>query len=75
MRSIEVRFPWLVAGVLYALMALFTFGHSFTGYKQQPDVSLELNQQKQGAGAFLSALCWPIYWSIELQEAKQGEQA
>jgi len=55
----------------YALVALFTFGHF---YVRQPEtyewggVTLKNSNDRKAFGALIVCVCWPLYWSIELQE-------
>lgn len=47
--------------VLYVLMAIFTFGHS---YNRMPDIGVDF----KSIGATAAAIAWPLYWSAHSQK-------
>lgn len=64
-----IRYTTAAVLALYLLIGILTFGHSYNAHVPKPNLSTEINTQRRGAGAFLSMMFWPFYWSIELWEA------
>ena len=54
---------FLGAMVVYAAIAIVTFGHSAAHYMPEP----KQEQDTRVADAVVAGLVWPLYWSWEIQ--------
>jgi hypothetical protein len=63
---------WVI-GAIYLAIAFFTFGNSFNRYDCEKIENTYQNadcHERQGIESIGSALFWPFYWSIRLQESR-----
>lgn len=49
---------WLA---FYLLMSINTFGHCWANLAKHP----QANEGGLMIGSFVSAMCWPLYWSVK----------
>ncbi len=47
--------------LIYVLVGIFTFGHAMNHIKLKDDA-------ERTCASGLSAIAWPLYWSVRLQE-------
>lgn len=59
---------------IYLFVAIFTFGHAYNDYPETytsrfmgREMVHEYGVEHKSAGSMMSALVWPLYWSVRLQ--------
>ena len=60
---------------IYLFMAVFTFGHAYNQYPETyktvtmgTEFIHQYDEVQKSAGSMMSALVWPLYWSVQVQK-------
>jgi hypothetical protein len=51
--------------ITYLLIAILTFGYSYNAGYESPRNTFVTAEETNGARAMMSAMLWPLYWSLQ----------
>lgn len=57
--------PLIIAGVIYAIGFIITFGHAFNQHHKVENGLFVSADEMNALTGFSCGLCWPLYWSVE----------